>query len=413
MNKPYIKKLPNGLTLAFIPRAGIKSVTIHLRGLAGSSFESKKQIGAAHLAEHLSVDNTLKEKLLFFGAKIIGVTSRDEALFMVKINNKDLKLALEYLLGVFTQMDISEADLQVKKNIVCEEVKRFENIPEKLIGRLSYRNLYKSQRMSKFNTGDIEDIMNLSLADIKEFKNTHYTAANFVLTISGDLSYPKVLKTVESVFGKLPKGEKVEFPEHATTSKMGILCAESPFFKQTHFKLDFYGYTVNNKKRHFANLLAKIFDDYLNDKVKSRLGLAYIINCDSFSSGRYGLFGIYFAASDERFRKAFEEILFFIKRVDAVVNTQSLERAKNRVMTDLEFDFEKTSFVSDYYSEMILFGNEKENFDSELETIKNTDISEILNIAKEIFSQQPKITVLSKQLTETEIRKLWNSHLQR
>lgn len=406
MSKPIINKFRNGFTVGFIPEHGLGSVTIQLRGLAGSNYENKKQIGCAHIVEHLSIENSNKNKVLEVGGKIIGVTSRDDVLFMVRVLKKDFSLGIDYLFTLLNSYYFKEESFEVQKKIAIEEIKRFSSIPEKLIGRLSYKNCYPKSRLAEFNTGNLEDMKNLRLSDVLEFKKKYYKAGNFCLTVAGDLRPQQVISKCMSRFGLLPTSLRSATLQHKKDKRLRIKNYVSKYYEQTHLEISYYGYLSSESKKFSSEVLAKLFDNYLKNKVRAQKGYAYNINCGSFSSQTFGTFTIYAGLNKKNIRDIMEILKNIINNPQILINEKDIEIAKNQIISELIFNYEKTSYKTEYYSHLILLGFLKQTFDYELLSIEKVNESSLYEVFKEVFRQNPKITVLSDSDHTKVIKKL-------
>lgn len=396
MEKPLVKKLKNGFIIGFVPHKGVKSVTLQLRGLAGSNYEAKDQIGASHLVEHLSVENKEKEQIMRKGGKIVGVTSRDEVLYMVKVLKKDLPLALKYFSEVFSGSEFGKDRFLIQKNIAKEEVKRFMNVPEKLIGRVSYQLMFPGQRSAGLNTGSVKDLDKLSLASLMRFKKQNYIPNKFCLTISGDVNSTSAIKECEKLFKRFKRGA-IKNISLVSDNKFCEQKIYSNFYTQTHIKIDYQGRTISDELRFSTLVLAKCIDIYLKSELRTKKGLVYNAACESFFSGNYGIFSIYCATDHRNALVSIKTLLSIYASLPNIINAGNLELAKNQILADLQFSYEKTSFRADYYSQLLLSGMYGLTFDQELKNIKSITLKDLLSVSKSIFSQEPKITIFTKK----------------
>lgn len=411
MTNQIVKKLNNGFVVAFVPHRGVKSVTLQLRGYAGSNFENTRERGAAHLVEHMSLECPGKDELLLKGAKIIGVTSRDEVMFMVKVLKKDFYHAVDYLGEVFTFEGFSESMLRSQKGVSEEEEKRFMNVPEKLIGRLSYRLLYPNQRMAEFNTGSIEDINKISREEVFGFKKRLYRPENFSLTVSGDLRSHQVVSRSLTVFGRigpgLKKQNRIKPVKLKKNKKFKIQNIVNRFYTQTHVMINYYGYLLSDTERFSALVLAKILDNYLKSEIKTKRGYAYNVGCESFSSHSYGIFTYYFASDKKNIENILRTVLSIKVIFSDVASPDSILVAKNQLLSEMEFAYEKTSFRAEYYSNLVLQGLYKQTFSYELNKIENVSYEDLHEVYKRIIGQEPKITVLSDTRIDGKIKEIF------
>lgn len=409
MEKPVIRKLKNGLTIGFVPHRGVRSVTLQLRGFAGSNYEKNDEIGAAHLIEHLSLESPLKNKILFNGGKIYGVTSRDDVLYMVKVLKKDFPLAVEFLYNVFTNSEFNPIAFESQKRVAEEETRRFINMPEKLIVRVSNRILYPKQRISEFNTGGVVNIKKLSMPALKRFKNRTYSPQNFALVASGDLNSSEFYNLCRSYFSVLKSGEIKKRLVIKKNKGLKIQNLINKYFSQSHFRVDYYGFNSDSSEKFSAIVLAKILNNYLNQEIKLKRGYAYNVGCDSFSSFNYGVFSFYFAVGSENIDKTLEIIFSLRKNVKNILTKDIVSAAKNQIVSDIEFALEKTSLRADYFSNLILQEPKNKRFFKESNQVIKVSIKDLLITSNKIFKQEPKITILSSTPLQNKVRKILKS----
>jgi predicted Zn-dependent peptidase len=410
MQKNLIKKLKNGFVIGYIPHIGVKSVTLQLRGLAGSNYERKNEIGVSHLVEHMSLESPLKNKILSKGGKVVAVTSRDDVLFMVKVLKTDFRLAIDYLYEVFKFHDFSQDLLNIQKSISEEEVKRFINVPEKLIGRISYRLLFPKQRMSEFNIGSVKSIQKASLASVKDFKERVYLPSNFSLVVSGDLDSKNVINQCLEKFGLTKKGVREKGDRGIELLKAkGYKCQNlvNRFFVQTHVRIDFYGFSLSDSEKYTGIVLARILDNFLKSEVKIKKGYAYNIGCESFSSYNYGVFSFYLACDKKNISEVLRIVFGMGGSLSKIATKESILTAKNQIISDMEFSYEKTSFRAEYYSGLMLQGHYNQSFLNEMNKIKKVSYKELLSVFKTLNNQEPKITILSDSNLKSKVRKIY------
>ena len=402
MKDIYQSKLKNGLRYILINQKGAGSVTVHLRGLAGSRFEKNTEVGASHILEHLLLNNKYRDKVFNQGGKIVGVTGREDILFMVKVRKTDLEIALEYLSSILKSADIDNKTFDNEKKVVIEEIRRFSNVPEKLIGRVSYQLLFPKQRVSSFNTGNINDLNKLSLSDVLKFKDRLFHASNFILSISGDMDRFGTEKLINKYYSSLEKAKSVTPQDLKKDNKKGIQNIVNKYFNRNHIKIDFYGYPLSSnisiyRKSIYAEILSRIINNYLRTVLKEKMGLSYVLECTSFSSGGYGILGIYLATSCKEVPHIINTIFKLLGDISQLFTNNNIDKAKKQYLLDLEFSYEKTSFRAEYYSRLLLHGVKDPDIRKEIKIIEESDRFNILQVYKEIFSQKPKITILSNR----------------
>ncbi|MFT5163957.1 MAG: zinc protease [Alteromonadaceae bacterium] len=102
-----------------------------------------------------------------------------------------------------------EDDLKRLKTQVLNSIKSElkSSNDEKLGKEVLYSALYQGHPYESFNSGDISDIADITLQDIREFYQTQFTQAKLTLGLTGNL--PKAVKQqMISALATLPKGDE-------------------------------------------------------------------------------------------------------------------------------------------------------------------------------------------------------------
>jgi predicted Zn-dependent peptidase len=408
MNNPIQESLKNGLPVVFIPHKGVDALTIHLRGCVGSSYEKPDEIGAAHLTEHLLLQKN-QNKVHFYGGRIVGVTARDNVLFMVKVLKDDFERGLDFLSENLINETFNASDLEIQKRVATQEIKRHLEMPEKYIARVAYKNLFPGGRMATLNTGSIESVAKMELETVESFRKRQYVSQNFILVVCGNVEKGRVFEQGKKFFEKFPKGKRSEEIVHKTYPEFRVHLENRSHYKQTHLKIDYYGYGVGNGKRIAAECAANILEAYIKTKIQKVLGYAYRASCTSLSMGSYGIFSIYTATSHNNALEALGEIKNFVDNKHRLLNKKIIEQVKNKMLADRAFAFEKTSMRADFYSGVWLHDSSSPTYQEEIESIKGLSEKDVENVFEEILEQQPKITILSRRFEESAVKELWGA----
>lgn len=395
MKVPEVIKLTNGLRVCVIPRTGVDSITIHLKGLAGSNYESPNQIGVAHLLEHLNLLKGNRNKILVNGGRILGVTSRDDVLYMVKVLKEEVLDGLEFLSHVFDKNNFSKEDVAVQKKIVVQEIKRAQNLPEKILNTASYKLLYPKDRMSIKNIGYEHHVKALDLNTINSFQEKYYSPNNFVLVLCGNVKKSAIIPYVEKLFGRIPSGKEHKHAKHTADSERRVQKLKTHQLKQTHVKMDFYGYLASDKKKYPLIILASVYNTSLKNLIREKLGYVYNICCTYFPSGSYGVFSIVYSCENENVHTINSMILELLGTYKKLINIRNVTLVTKKVVADYTYRFEKISQIAEYYSDILLHGNNNQNHVYDLKTIKELTAGDVITVAAEILKQKPKITILT------------------
>ncbi len=402
-----IHTLPNGFRVAFVNVQNVDTVTVHLKGLAGSNYESAQQIGCAHLIEHLSLQGPVSKslnKLTSLGCKYYGVTSRDTVLYMCKGLSDNTEQMVRTLFEVFSNISFSDAQLENTKNIAVSEHLRRIEYPEKLLGMKIYESLFLNHRITGFNTGDEKQISSVTLENCIDFKKHHYIPQNFVLVVSGNFDKNKVTDKINKTFGKLKSGTS------KTPSAINLTEVRSPNIvkpkriagiksRQFHIMLGWTTEALNSYTEVDYQICSALLEQRLVDSLKIKLGLSYTASSSFFNSQNYGIFGIYASCSPENADKMVSELFKIVKNQSlSKIEPKVLKSIKNIIKSEYIFNFEKVSGLAEFYSESVLTNSKSYDIDELMLLIDKFNAKKAEDTFTKLFSQKPKIIYISNSI---------------
>ncbi|MEI6050419.1 MAG: insulinase family protein, partial [Bacteroidota bacterium] len=291
--------LANGLTVVLHEDHSdpIASVVIYYH--VGSSRETEGKTGFAHLFEHMMFQKSenVGEDQLFkniqgAGGSLNGSTNEDVTNYyeVVPKNALEMALWLESDRMGYLENTVTKSALVNQQNVVQNEKRQsVDNAPYGFNESLILKNLYpKGHPYSWTVIGEMQDLTNATVEDVKAFHKKFYSPNNAFLVISGDINKGDVKVLVEKYFGEIPGGEKIEkrAPMAASLSTTIRLYHEDNFarapmltmvfptveqFSKDSYALEFLGSLLaNSKKAPLYTILVK--DKKLTSRVSARNG---------------------------------------------------------------------------------------------------------------------------------------------
>ncbi|MEE9169832.1 MAG: pitrilysin family protein [bacterium] len=137
---------------------------------------------------------------------------------------------------------------RVRTNMInAIKVNLRDNNDEELGKEVLYEMIYRNHPYGHLNMGHVNALENLTLDDLKEFYNAHFTRANLVLGLAGDFS-DEFLHKVYSDLGKLPAGTRsvVELPEPEDINGLEAEIVQ----KETRATGISFGFPININRSH-------------------------------------------------------------------------------------------------------------------------------------------------------------------
>lgn len=181
----------------------------------GARDENPAQTGFAHLFEHLMFGGSIHipsydEPLQMAGGDNNAYTTNDLTNYYIQIPAENLETAFWLESDRMLSLAFDEKSLDVQRKVVCEEFKEhylnkpYGDVWHKLRELAYTRHPYRWMTIGK----ELSHVENAALQDVKNFFYKHYTPANAVLSVAGNVTTEQVKLLAEKWFGDIPAGEK-------------------------------------------------------------------------------------------------------------------------------------------------------------------------------------------------------------
>lgn len=214
-------RLSNGLTVVLNedPSDPIVAVAIHYH--VGSSREVPGKTGFAHLFEHMMFqrsenvgEDQLFKMIMEAGGELNGGTGEDQTIYyeVVPKNALERVLWLESDRLGYLENTVTASAFINQQNVVQNEKRQsVDNVPYGFNESLILKNIFpKGHPYSWEVIGEMEDLTNATVEDVKSFHRRFYTPNNATLVLSGDINMEEIKPLIEKYFGEIPAGENVE-----------------------------------------------------------------------------------------------------------------------------------------------------------------------------------------------------------
>ena len=407
--------LSNKLRVLCVPFPNTESVYVTLIGKVGKRAELGNEVGAAHLVEHLFFDGTSKrpsslainEYLEKYGGQHNGLTGSETVRYYVKILSEYAEVAFEYLSDIFFNSKLE--DIEKEKQVIKQEAATRRDDPVANLARLRINQLYPKQAIGRTIFEEEENLNNLNREILKNYISRTYIAENFVLLVCGKIDKEKILLLAEKYFSQFKVGNKISYtPAEIEKSQKINLYPKN--LSQTKVSISFRGFPELTNEEIHAQLLSiflgRGFSSRLVNRIRNELHLAYFIRSCHHSFSDTGFFAIDTHVKENDLQQAVSEIFKEIgKVVSGDLKKEELEKAKNMLLSSYLFGLEELEAYSQFFGMQVLFDKEIKGIDQIKKEINGATKNDIIDTAKYIFADKPKIVALTKNLKELHIEK--------
>ena len=273
-------QLDNGLTVILHEDNSDPIVGVAIQYHVGSNREVPGRTGFAHLFEHMLFQESQHVgQDQFFkiiqnaGGTLNGGTSKDGTVYYEVVPKNALETALwlesdrmGWLLSTVTQAAF-ENQQEVVQN---EKRQRVDNRPYGHSNYVMIKNMYPEDHPYNWTTiGELEDLQNATLADVREFYEQWYGPNNATMVIAGDINKREVKSLIKKYFGEIKPGPDNGNPEPQPVklSNTKKVYHEDNFARSPRLTMNF----ASVDQRHFDAPALELLGQLLGDGKKSPL----------------------------------------------------------------------------------------------------------------------------------------------
>jgi zinc protease len=203
--------LGNGMEVVVIPDHRAPVVTHMVWYRAGAADEPEGEAGVAHFLEHLLFKGTPSHPGGQFslivrknGGEENAFTTQDYTAYFQRIAKDRLPLVMELESDRMQNLILNDQTVLPERDVILEERReRTDNEPSALLGEQMDAAMYVEHPYGKPVIGWRNQMEALTKEDAISFYRKHYTPANAVLVVAGDVTRDEVKTLADKYYGSL------------------------------------------------------------------------------------------------------------------------------------------------------------------------------------------------------------------
>lgn len=393
-------QLENGLTVIVHKDLSTPMAVVDVLYDVGARDEDPSRTGFAHLFEHLMFGGSINipdydEPLQLAGGENNAYTTNDLTNYYCQLPSENLETAFWLESDRMLSLAFSEKSLNVQRKVVCEEFKEhYLNKPYGDAWHIMREMAYKQHPYRWMTIGkELSHIEEARLDDVKAFFFKHYTPANAILVVAGNVKTDEVKRLAEHWFGDIPSGQKYQRnvprePEQSEARRT-VVKKNVPldaFYKCWHMPA--------RREQHYYTV--DLITDILGGSTSSRLFQTLVkekklfsnIECYHFGCLDNGLLTIegklVKGVKPEDAEAAVEEVLDGLR--NNKVEEKELQKVKNKTESLMAFEDMTLMNRANSLAFYELLGD-AELMNSELQNYNRVSADDILAQSRKIFAE--------------------------
>ena len=403
---PQVFALKNGLQVIFIDTKTFPTLTTLLLVGAGSRYENNKNNGIAHFFEHMAFKGSRKYPNSFiisstvegFGGVFNAFTSKDHTGYWIKATNKHFENMIDVIADMIQTPKLLEEEIEREKGVIVEEINMYEDLPQRKVGETFETLLYKGSPLGFDIAGTKETVQSFNRSTFTNYINNLYHPNNAVLVVAGGLfglPLSDYLNIIEKKFSGWKPGKKSSFTKIKETQTKPQMLIKYKKTEQVHIALGFRAFSFNDDRKYALNLLATILGGGMSSRlfiqVRERRGLCYYISSGGEFYHDCGNFVTNAGVTNnlDKVKEAIKTILGEHNRVKKVdIKKEELIKVREMIKGRLMLSMEDSMNIASFFGTRKILQNEILTPQEIIEKIEAVSLSEIVDLAKDIFKPE-------------------------
>lgn len=393
-----IEKLKNGIPVLMDKIEGINSVTFGIFVKTGAKNELSGEEGVSHLLEHMMFKGTktksakdISEIIDNEGGIINAYTGKENTVYYVQMLSNRLKEGIEVLTDMFLNSTFSEENLEKEKNVVIEEIRMYDDIPEEIVHDRNTALVINGVQ-GNVVLGSEKSIREMTREKLVKYFKEQYRPENIVISIAGNFSYEDISEILNNGLGTI---ENIS-PEREYNGAMEIRSIENKITKDTnqiHLCFNTKGCSLTSDMRYevaiISNTLAGNMSSRLFQKIREDRGLAYSVFSYTSSFEEGGLFTVYAGTTKKDYKEVLEIIENEFEDIkENGITEYELQKSKNQFLSAVTFGLESSKGRMNRMANSYLLYKEIKSLDEILNQIEKITVEDIKKAAQEMFDKR-------------------------
>ncbi|MFD2573114.1 M16 family metallopeptidase [Spirosoma soli] len=385
--------LKNGLKVLLFPDPSKPTITVNITYLVGSRHEGLGETGMAHLLEHMVFKGSTKhtnipQELTSHGARPNGTTWLDRTNYFETFaaTDENLKWALDLESDRMVNSFIKKEDLATEFSVVRNEFEMGENSPQNVLNERVVSSAYLWHNYGNSTIGNRTDIEKVPIENLQAFYKKFYQPDNAVLVVAGKIDEGKTLQLVNDYFGVIPRPARVLQPTYSqeptqdgermvTLRRVGdtkVVSALYHIMPGSHPDYPVMDVVIELLTNEPSGRLYKALVE--TKKASQQYGYSFTTKDPGY---------VYFAAELLKEKSIDEAKAALLSTLDSVAikapTKEEIERAKAKLLKDVELSFKNAERVGLAMSEYIATGDWRLGFlyRDALEKVSSADVQRV------------------------------------
>ncbi|MEN6521971.1 MAG: pitrilysin family protein [Armatimonadota bacterium] len=387
--------LPNGIRVLseYVPY--VDSVSVGVWVDTGSRDEHGKSRGASHFIEHMLFKGTecrsarqIADEMDTLGGHLNAFTDKETTWYYAKVLSEHLPATVDILADMILHSTFDEVELDREKNVILEEIKRYEDTPDDLVHDLFAQTLWHSHPLGNPVIGTSKSVEEFNSESLLAHLHNAYTPDNMVVAAAGNIRHDTLVELIENHFSGM------NGCRHPRTNVPAVASGDSKLtvkpIEQVHLCIGTKGFSHDSEEKYILAVLDAVLGGGMSSRlfqeIRENRGLVYSIGSYSACYREGGMFAVYAGTSG----KNAETVIDLVRKEFELIKTEKLGeielvRAKNQIKGALVLGQESMSNRMSRMANSELYFGRIIPIQEIIEAIMKVTADNVIRIANELF----------------------------
>ncbi len=209
---------------------------------SGTAYDPKDKLGLAILTTSLLDEGSgdlsdieFKKKLEEYAIQMDFGVTKDYMFINIKTLSKNLAATLDLLEKVLISPDFDNKAIERSKNQAIARILSLQEDPGYLALNGIYKGIFKTHPYAHPINGTIENIRNITKADLQKYVRNNFTKDNLIISVAGDAEEKNISALIDQTLDLLPttKNKLSELPVIQYNNKPELISISKPLPQNT------------------------------------------------------------------------------------------------------------------------------------------------------------------------------------
>lgn len=393
-----IKKLDNGIPVLIDNIESINTVSLGIFVNTGSRNEYPEESGVSHYIEHMMFKGTetrtakeISEIIDNEGGMINAYTSRDLTVYYIQMLSNKIGTGIDVLSDMFMNSTFSEENLEKERNVIIEEIRMYDDIPEEIIHDENVKYAVTGVQSNSV-LGTIESLKGITRERFLKYFNEQYISSNLVISVAGKVDVDEIYNLLNKGLGKFRDSNFRRDIDNSFVINGGENIIKKDT-NQVHLCFNTRGNGVKDDMKYPGAIISSVLGENMSSrlfqKIREERGLAYSVYSYGTAFLEGGLFTIYAGTTKESYKEVLEIIKneFNDIRENGITESE-LQKSKNQFLSMLTFSLESSKGKMSRMANSYLLYDKVIDIDEIIEKIEKITLEDIKRTAEYLFQEE-------------------------